>query len=426
MLAHTWVDVIPYKYDQRRRGIVASIKVLTEVIEGCFSGRIPKLPMGLNRPTAGMTDCIRSLDWLFGHRHYFDCFALAEAATASIQRPNASACLVGAIAGVNAGIAVDRVDGVAERTTSSLRSVRDRGLRSYLRALKASRSSPRNIPHILKRFSIARGHFHDAADQLYESIAMDQLARAHQDNGDIEPAKVCFAESIRLKGRIGDDVGLAASLGGLALLHMNTWEFTEARSLLLKDLESVQQREDIATEIRIHNWLGQIVLYADWNILEAIKDFEKSLRMAESFHGAGYDPVPDVAFAHIGMGFAYAAASTPQSALNSEQSARQYLKQMRGMAGDSAATICEILSGQILLLDGDSISAAIRLTGSLHHLLEISALYHADYTVRLCNFLKQQDRQGLAARFAIPALRNPITSASSNLHRILTEFGEGS
>jgi hypothetical protein len=99
---------------------------------------------------------------------------------------------------------------------------------------------------------------------------------------------------------------------------------------------------------------------------------------------------------------------------------------MRGMAGDSAATICEILSGQILLLDGDSISAAIRLTGALHHLLEISALYHVDYTVRLCKFLKQQDRQELAARFAIPALRNPITSSSSNLHRILTEFGEGS
>jgi hypothetical protein len=243
-------------------------------------------------------------------------------------------------------------------------------------------------------------------------------------HGEIELARVHFDESIRIKRKSGDGIGLAASLGGLALLNLNTWRFEDAKARLLEDLQLVQEQRDLVTEIRLHNWLGQIILYSDSNILEAIGEFQTSLRLSQTCVLPGYAPVSDTVFGHIGLGFAYAAANSARRAAEAEHSARQGIKSLIGVTAEFAATACEVLSGQIFVLEDNLPSASVRLKGALDHLLNLSPLDHCDYCIRVCRFLAQMGQRRMAATIATAARRNSLVSKDSVLHAHLALFGD--
>jgi hypothetical protein len=167
MLSGTWPNVRPYKFESRRRAIVASLKVLAEVLEGCFAGKHPSI---LFSPPPGVPrreDCTRSLVWLFSNRHYEDCFELANAVANARSKPDPTACLLGGIAGLNADVSHGKVNALVRRVTGSPKNVRDRGLKNFFHGTAANRVLPRNLKRIIQRFSAAHAQFRDSGDTLF-------------------------------------------------------------------------------------------------------------------------------------------------------------------------------------------------------------------------------------------------------------------
>ncbi len=72
----------------------------------------------------------------------------------------------------------------------------------------------------------------DGADQEAYAVALNNLAAAHHEQGEIEPALQVYTEALELRREMGDRVGEAKTLRNLSLLYARRGNMVKAKALL--------------------------------------------------------------------------------------------------------------------------------------------------------------------------------------------------
>ena len=312
-------------------------------------------------------------------------------------------CLLGALAGLSASVSVDEVAASVATLPARLQLARDRGLKALYLALKAVRSNPVSPPRKIRLFATARDALSDANELVFQGIAADQLARAYQEAGEIDRAKITFTESLTLKERTDDSVGKAVSLGGLALLHLQTREYEEATQYLERDLALAIQQGDLGTQAKIHNWLGQCLLEDNVrNVVKALDQFDQSLRLISEIREHDYDSAVDLGFAYLGRGSCYTRSRAIAHAQEAESVSREHFERKGGRAGRIGVALCDLLAGEIAFLKEQRLTGIARIDSGLSSLLEMEKLIdYLDYGIRVCRFLRSLDENQVCRDFAV-------------------------
>lgn len=424
MLAGTWHEVIPYGDLRRREGILASLRVVGKRLENALEGR--RLQFTLASPcAANPADAECSLRWLFIQRRYGDAWALAREVADAHRPARAAVCLLGALAGLSGEQPPTEVDKLSKLRPNRLNEPYTKGLKALLDVMRANRTTSGAMPaKTIRDFEIACKLFTEADDQHLFGIAKDQLARAEMRRGDFERAKVLFAEAIAVKKKSGDDIGLATSLGGQALLHLRTLEYAEAGELFRQDLRLACDQRDVAAQVKIHNWLGQALLEENLtNVSIALGHFLDSIKLAEGSRSATYDPELDVAFAKLGCGCCYTRTDAVPIAEAAEHEARMGFERVVGRNADLGLALTELLAGEIAYLKSQARTGLLRLQSGLRAIAEAGGpLLVLDHGVRACRFLRRIDRQE-ACRSLVREVRVLVKKIDTlKIHEVLTEL----
>jgi tetratricopeptide (TPR) repeat protein len=422
MLAGSWENIYPYKFEERRHGIVASVRVLADCLRRSLAGAtISLVPDSSRRLSADATEGLHSVSTLFKGRNYVDAFELADAISVPATKLKASISLFGAVAAVS-----DHKPAAAakmyEAVSGALRTPLERGLRNLYRAMVAGQdagSSRKSIRLLMD----ARAQFDTEHDDALSAIAADQEARIRQRTGDIESAKVRFHDSLRLKSAVGDEIGRGATLGGLGLLYMMTADFDDARRFFLEDMALVQKLGDRRVEVKLYNWLGQISLVHDFDVIKATECFQRSLSLIDSITDPSYRASLDRAYAQIGLGFVYSATDSRNHASVCSAAAMRELSQLDRTMAQVPSVLCELLNGQIALLDENVVIAWLRIRSALAYLKELGLLGdECQYAIRACQFLARHGEVDLAANIAAQVRRDAESLNSAKLYQLLSGF----
>jgi tetratricopeptide (TPR) repeat protein len=429
MLANTWPQVRPYNLEIRRRAIVASLGVLAGKLDQASEGSAVALIVdneGVLSPSN--EDVYNSLVWMLKNRFYPDAFMYGLEIATARRSPPAHITLLGALAGLSGGSDdPHQMNLLYGLTPSPLRNPRDRGLKKLFQAMQLLRTGPTfKVERAIKVFLESLPLFQESGENFFEAITADQLARAYQENGQIDLAKASFTDSKRLKELIGDNAGLATTLGGLALLHMATLEYEDALNLLLQDLQLARDQEDVRSQIKIHNWLGQVHLQGRANVLQAIEHFQESIALSNGYGDSRYDATLDLAYANLGLGFTYAFTNAVKNAHKHEKVARRLMQRGSLRPYMIGTALCEILSGEIFFLEGLEQSGFLRLKSGLAELRGANEkLTHIDFSIRVCRFLRSNGAT-LACRQLAREARASMNSREFHfaLYKALTELEE--
>jgi tetratricopeptide (TPR) repeat protein len=266
--------------------------------------------------------------------------------------------------------------------------------------------------------------FQQSRESFFEAMTADQLARAYQENGQIDLAKGSFIDSKRLKELVADKAGLATTLGGLALLHLETLEYGDALKLLLQDLDLARELEDVQSQVKIHNWLGQVHLQGEGDFLQAIEHYEKSITLSKSCSESHYDPTLDLAYANLGLGFTYTFINAVKKAQKHAKVAQRLMQQGSLHPYIIGTALCEILSGEILFLERLERAGLLRLKAGLAELRNSNEkLAHIDFSIRVCRFLRSNGAVSACRQLAKEARASMGSLGFSfALYRTLTEL----
>jgi tetratricopeptide (TPR) repeat protein len=426
MLGNTWPEVFPYSDKQRQEGIIASLGVLTKKLEGVLGQSYnPKLSLVIPAPVEGTSDVERTLRWLFIQRKYGDAWRLALKVTEAHSPVTPAVGLLGALAGLSAAVPVDDVAATVATLPARLKTARDRGLKALYSALKAVRSRRVHPNKKIRFFEEARQALAQADEIVFEGIAADQLARAYQEAGEIDKAKITFIESLSLKEKTHDRVGQAVSLGGLALLHLQTREYDEATHFLHRDLALALEQGDLGAQAKIHNWLGQILLEDTIrNVVKALDHFDHSLRLTSENREQDYDPSLDFAFAYLGRGSCYTRSMAVSHAHEAEAASRDHFERRAGRSGEIGLALCDLLAGEIAFLQQHRITGIARIESGLANLVSLGELItYLDYGIRVCRFLRSIDQTEICRSLATRIrLRVKPLHYSHRLHSLLTSL----
>lgn len=384
MLSGSWTTLFPFNLPERRAGIAASVGALTGLLERALEGE-PVEPKVWERerfplPITSESCISRSLASLYISRQNRGAHDLAVGVARAIPKTHSIINFFGLLTGMY----LPCPTGQQPQLTVPSRPVTkyERGLRSLYRAAVFLSPDHRNPRKAIKELESAVLLFSTSNNRHFKAIALDQLARLKQNLGEIEAAKILFDESIQVKKQLGDEVGLALSYGGLALLHLSTFQYDPAEKLLRKNLSIAEQQEDSLALSKIENWLGQVELEGARNLVEARRHFLKSLNYAG-------DNLVSRGYAYLGLGFTSIRSHAVRMAIEQEQMARELYEQSEGILGRDGIHLTEVLSGEVLLLKGAPKTGILRIKNGLNQLRQESRLLLLlDYGVRSCTFLR--------------------------------------
>ncbi len=425
MLANTWLDLRPYSFAARREGIAASLGVLADFLLSFLAGKVPTIVGPSITTTVKPSEGLRLVRWLYVSRKYNEALDLARTLNKAKPSSPGATSLLGAIAGLSTPGSRADVDALYRSAASRARSQLDRGLKQlYLATVLFKAPPPRNLKLAVKTFEQATDLLMGCPDSLYAGIAKDQLARCQQDSGDLESAKIAFNESIASKKSALDLGGVAVSLGGLALLELSTANYVESERLLREDKDIAIQLHDRGAEIKIENWLGQVAMLKDFDLIGAIGHMENSIQLATDYasQDSTYAPEIDLAFGQIGAGFAHCFLASVTRAIESEDAAHQLLLSLTGMVGEQVSALLELMSGHRLCLEGRVTRSAIRCHGALDHILSLDRVDYCDYALRTAKFYSFSGHPGLAAKVAKEGRRIASELKQARLYQMFAAY----
>ncbi len=427
MLTGTWHEVTPYGFALRRQGITASLGVIASRLKKVLSGSSVFIVQPIPSEPHAQADAEKSLRWLFVQRHSSDAWNLASKIGKTGTQLTQTCCFLGALAGASIGRPSDEVDTLVERAPARVTQPGPKGLRALYVGFQRART-PKNgsLAAAVRAFEESQEAFKESGDDLFQAIAADQLARVRMRQGNYEAAKIQFDTSIDLKTKARDQVGLAASLGGLAQLYLRTLEYKLARELYQKDYDLVAAFDPVSA-IRILNWIGQALLEENVaQVTDAIGHFDQSLALAQGTKLPGYNPTSDIGFAHLGRGSCYTRSDAIDLAVDEEAAARATFESL-DQEDDFGIALVELLSGEIAYCRGHPRTGMLRTLSGLDRLERPvqDRLVGLDHGVRACRFLRRIGRMEDCRKIA-GRLRSRFKNLhSQKLQRILQGLEEG-
>lgn len=428
MVARTWLAVRPYKFDERKRGIVASLRVLAGALGDALQGRTFDLsPSDGEYKIAG--EGLRSVRWLYANRHYDDAFDLSQLLSRAGIKCQPEQGIIGSLAALATSVPDTPRDTLFRCAALRARGVLSRGLRALYQAIHITKQEHgRDLTKAMRLFGTARQLLDESGDSFFASVALDQMARCQQESGEPYGAKITFRDAIQLKEKAGDTAGLATSLGGLGLLEMSSGYYHESRLLFERDLQLAKRIGDRRAEIKICNWLGQVALLGTLDIIGSVAYLNKSIDLAVNLASdqqaasstQRYSPALDLAYAYIGLGFAFIFSENLEKATECANQAAKVLGGVVGIAADLVSTQLELQTAMTLALSGQSWRALIRTQGALSHLKTLSLLDFCDYSIRAIRFYTNHGDVQIASRL-VREVVDPIRSLRLvKLHAFIT------
>lgn len=380
MISGTWPEIYPYRFRHCQERIVKAIRVLLTRLEEALNGvdfplRHTGQVTGVPKDDSGEL----SLGWLYCNRKYADAFDLAKA----LKNANPNRTVTVAAFGALVEPMVNRPEREFHDPPAADCEF-GKGLLQLVEANNALQGPIRDVGAGAGALELAIGYFKDSDSPQFQAIAVDQLARANQHAGDIETAKIRFGQSISIKTAVGDSAGLAASYGGLALLHMACHQYQDADRLLAKNLATCAP-DDQMTLSKIENWLGQIQLEEYFELAKAREHFSKARLLA-------IDPSTQ-AYAYLGRGFTEVRAQSTDQAEKFEELARNLYNSETGRFAREGLLLTELLSGEVQVLAKNHTTGILRISNALNTLsAEGSQITCLDYGLRTCKLLQSIGR----------------------------------
>lgn len=404
MISGTWKELFPFSSEVRQASIVACIGFLTKRLKTSLDGNLKLLTHNgfcsdVQNASLG-EETIRSL---YLARQYDTASDLATRIVSAASVPNERIQLLGLLA----RSVFDR--SCPEPRDSNSNDSFLRGIRTLVHCAigKHSESTAEFSQEIRK----ARSHFHDAGDTEFEAVTLDQYARALHSEGNAELAKIAFSESINLKKSSADIAGLATSLGGLANLHLTTHSYGKALDELEENLR-LSEQSDENTRSKIHNWIGQVKLESQLDLVGAREQFKMSLDLATDKE--------TLAYAHLSSGFAAIRGEAfGEAAQHSERAIELYNGCKPSALRNHGILLTEILSAELLFARRYPESGLLRLTSGLKGLEGMhSFLSLLDYGVRSAKYLTEVEYPDFAE-----LIRKELRPVLSNVN-VSHEFWE--